>query len=102
MYKLGTRSYLLIGSLTKPPTTTVIPNWFKRYILRQRDQDESERMATHRSFDASLTLKGLLPPAYDETTHSQRSLQQLRSKTSPLEKYIVSAVCDTLAGGLKS
>ena len=84
------RSYTLIGSLTKPPTTTVIPYWFKHHVLRQKDRHPNEH-ANHYSFDSPLILKGLLPPAYDETTHFQRSLEQLRSKTSPLEKYIVSA-----------
>ncbi|KAH7927006.1 malic enzyme [Leucogyrophana mollusca] len=32
--------------------------------------------------------QGLLPPAYAHAVHAERSLQQLRSKTSPIEKNI--------------
>ncbi|TRM63379.1 malic enzyme [Schizophyllum amplum] len=32
--------------------------------------------------------KGLLPPAFDATSHSHRCLAQLRSKDKPIEKYI--------------
>lgn len=71
-------------------STTVIPYWFKHHVLRQKGE-HADGQTTHYSFDAPLTLKGLLPPAYDEATHFQRSLAQLRSKDSPLEKYIVSA-----------
>ena len=90
MHRLGTRSHTLIGSLTRPPTTTVIPYWFKHYVLRQKVNNPNEH-SNHYSFDTPLVLKGLLPPAYDEGIHFQRSLKQLRYKTSPLEKYIVSA-----------
>ena len=70
-----------------PPT--VIPYWFKHNVLRQRGKHGSGH-SSHYSFDAPQILKGLLPPAYDETTHFNRSLEQLRSKDTPLEKYIVS------------
>lgn len=88
------RSQTLIGSLTRPPTTTVIPYWFKHYVLRQKDKHPNEQANCY-SFESPLILKGLLPPAYDEGTHFKRSLEQLRSKTSPLEKYIVSPQRDT-------
>lgn len=81
---------MLIGSLMHFPSTAVIPYWFKHYILRQKGKPIGGHTA-HYSFDTPLTLKGLLPPAYDEVTQFQRSLAQLRSKNSPLEKYIVSA-----------
>lgn len=69
---------------------TVIPYWFKHNILR-RGGHAGNAHSNHYSFDAPQTLKGLLPPAYDEATHFHRSLAQLRSKDTPLEKYIVSA-----------
>ena len=81
---------MLTGSLMHFPSTTVIPYWFKHYILRQKGKHTGGQ-ASHYSFDTPQTLKGLLPPAYNETTQFQRSLAQLRSKDSPLEKYIVSA-----------
>jgi len=81
---------MLTGSLMRFPPTTVIPYWFKHHVLRQRGKQTGGH-ANHYSFDTPLTLKGLLPPAYNEATHYQRSLAQLRSKDSPLEKYIVGA-----------
>jgi len=70
--------------------TTVIPYWFRQNILRRKGKPGNGHSTHHYSFDTPLTLKGLLPPAYDETTHYRRSLAQLRSKETPLEKYIVS------------
>lgn len=32
--------------------------------------------------------RGLLPPAHDDQIHALRCIAQLRSKTSPIEKYI--------------
>lgn len=90
MYRLGTRSRVLIGSLTtRPPMTTVIPYLFKHYVLRQKEEQPNEHTTPY-SFDTPLIMKGLLPPAYNEAVHSQRALEQLGTKTSPLEKYIVS------------
>ena len=88
---------MLIGSLMRFSSTTVLPYWFKHFVLRQRGKHADGHKADY-SFDAPLTLKGLLPPAYNEATHFQRSLAQLRSKDSPLEKYIVSAWHGSISG----
>jgi len=81
------------GPLIGPLITllaTVIPYWFRQNILRRKGKPGTGHSNHHYSFDTPLTLKGLLPPAYDEATHYRRSLAQLRSKETPLEKYIVS------------
>ena len=92
MYEPMSRS-ALVRSLTAL-STTVIPYWFRQHILRQKGKPGNTHSSSHYSFDAPMTLKGLLPPAFDEATHFRRSLAQLRSKNAPLEKYIVSAWCD--------
>lgn len=59
------------------------PSWFKSPLAANQDTAfEPERRD-------QLGLRGLLPPAYQTlSTQIQRSLQQLRGKSTPLEKYI--------------